>query len=96
MAKAKRKLPPASLLKAFERIRRDVPERYKKRQKANEPQRRIAAHATAAHYQWEYSSIFTKLHSLHPGATAAEVRLAASRHFQTIHPRKYLPCSRLP
>ncbi len=91
MAKKMRKLPPVSLLKAFERIRRDVPARYEKRQKANELQRRIADVATAAHYQREYNNVFTHLHAIHPGAEAAQVRLAATRQFQAIHPSKFLP-----
>ncbi len=91
MVKKMKRLPPVSLLKAFERIRRDVPARYEKRQKANELQRRIADVATAAHYQREYNSIYTRTHALHPGAEAAQVKLAAARQFQAIHPSKFLP-----
>ncbi len=91
VVKKMKRLPPVSLLKAFERIRRDVPVRYEKRQKANELQRRIADVATAAHYQREYNSIYTRTHALHPGAEAAQVKLAAARQFQAIHPSKFLP-----
>ncbi len=91
VVKKVRKLPPVSLLKAFERIRRDVPARYAKRREANDLQRRIADVATAAHYQREYNSIYTRTHALHPGAEAAQVKLTAARQFQAIHPSKYLP-----